>query len=185
MTHVRLAKCAYWIVIAAALSAAGCSKPNDSNFSQTAAGDSAEPTETKLYGLFDPASLVEIESLRDLPADLQAIVRAAGVADAGEPCNDTDAWRENTPRRCFFLGGVSSSSALVAFHVGSIGGPMGVARAYVRDRSQWKRVKSWCVNTTHHLSDLLERVSKPLPLPTSLPASLAQEFEEKTSCAEF
>jgi hypothetical protein len=71
--------------------------------------------------------------LSALPPHLQSVlgVYATGyarLADVGEPCNPTDVI-DDDPGRCFLVGGVSDTSALVAFKIGGYAGPLGVGEA--------------------------------------------------------
>jgi hypothetical protein len=101
----------------------------------TPASNLSAPTEkqlstAELLKLYDPSSLVETKTLEALPADLQSVigVHATGyarLADVGEPCNPTDVVG-NDPGRCFSVGGVSPTSALVAFKIGGYAGQSGV-----------------------------------------------------------
>lgn len=105
------------------------------------------PSTAELLKLYDPSSLVETKALRAFPADLQSIlgVHATGyarLADVGEPCNPTDAIG-NAPGRCFYVGGVSATSALVAFKVGGIAGQSNIAEGYVHVNATWSKVESW------------------------------------------
>jgi hypothetical protein len=119
----------------------------------------------ELFKLYDPSSLVETKTLGNLPADLQSVlgVHATGyerLADVGEPCNPTDVVA-NDPGRCFFVGGVSPTSALVAFKIGGYAGQSGVGEAYVHTKSTWIKVESWNIGYPSNLTELREMTSFP------------------------
>ena len=125
---------------------------------------------SELLKLYDQSSLVEAKTLGDLPTDLQAVlgVHASGyarIADVGEPCNPTDVIG-NDPARCFFVGGVSPTSALIAFKIGGIAGQSGVGEAYVHANSTWTKVESWGIGFPTNLKALREMVSLPPDAPS-------------------
>ena len=110
--------------------------------------------------LYDPSSLVDAKTLGALPTALQSIlgVHATGyarLADVGEPCNPTDYHGED-PGRCFLVGGVSPTSALVAFKIGGIAGQSGVGEAYVYTNSTWTKVHRWNIGHPRNLNELRE-----------------------------
>jgi len=114
----------------------------------------------ELLTLYDPSSLVETKTLGALPADLQSAfgVHATGyarLADVGEPCDPTDVIGKD-PGRCFFVGGVSPTSALVAFKIGGFAGQFGVGEAFVRANSTWIKVHSWDIRYPRNLKELRE-----------------------------
>jgi hypothetical protein len=120
---------------------------------------------SELLKLYDPSSLVEAKTLGDLPSDLQSVlgVHATGyerIADVGEPCNPTDVVGPG-PTRCFFVGGISAASALVAFKIGGFAGQSGVGEAYVRTSAGWVRIKSWDIGYPDSLKQLREMTSLP------------------------
>jgi len=118
-----------------------------------------------LLKLYDRSSLVEAKTLGALPADLQSVlgVHATGyarLADVGEPCNPTDVVGKD-PAQCFFVGGVSPTSALVASKIGGYAGQSGVGEAYVHTNSTWIQVESWSIGYPSNLKELREMTSFP------------------------
>jgi hypothetical protein len=124
----------------------------------------------ELLTLYDPSSLIETKTLGALPADLQSVlgVHATGyarLADVGEPCNPTD-YRHGDPGRCFFVGGVSPTSALVAFKIGGFAGQSGVGEAFVHSNSTWIKVHSWNIRYPRNLNELREMTRNQPPVHT-------------------
>ena len=70
----------------------------------------------------EPAGWTEAQSLRELPAGIQALLGVglgvAGIADRGENFNETGAGDDSTPRRRFVLGVVHGDTAMVALEQG-------------------------------------------------------------------
>jgi hypothetical protein len=70
----------------------------------------------------EQAGWTEAQSLRELPAGLQALLGVglglAGIADRGEKFNETDAGDDSMPRRRFVLGVVHGDTAMVALEQG-------------------------------------------------------------------
>jgi hypothetical protein len=120
----------------------------------------------ELLKLFDPSSLVEAKTLRDLPADLRLQLGIHGtnfdwIADVGEPCNPTDVVSKDYPSKCFLVGGLSATSALISYNRGSYEGQSGVGVAYVYINSQWTKVESWRIGYPSNLKELREMTSFP------------------------
>jgi hypothetical protein len=148
---------AAWMIF----SVVGCSPSS----TPTPTANLSAPTEKQLsteelLKLYDPSSLVETKTLGALPAALQSVlgVHATGyarLADVGEPCNPTDFHGED-PGRCFLVGGVSPTSALVAFKIGGIAGQSGVGEAFVHANSTWIKVHSWDIRYPRNLKELRE-----------------------------
>jgi hypothetical protein len=123
------------------------------------------PTEKQLsieevLKAYDPSSLVETKTLGALPTALQSVlgVHATGyarLADVGEPCDPTDYHGED-PGRCFLVGGVSPTSAFVAFKIGGFAGQSDVGEAYVYTNSTWTKVESWNIGHPRSLKELRE-----------------------------
>jgi hypothetical protein len=161
-----------WCILLMIINVIGCSQPS----APTPGSSMGTPTEkqlttAELSKLYDPSSLVEAKTLGDLPADLQSVlgVHANGyarIADVGEPCNPTDVIG-NDPGRCFFVGGVSATSALIAFKIGGYAGQTGVGEAYVHTASTWIKVESWSIGFPSDLKALREMVSIPRGDPPS------------------
>lgn len=137
----------------------GCSQSNTP--SQKASGPSEQPSTTQLLNLYDPSSLVETKTLRDLPADLQSVLGVHAtdsprIADNGEPCNPTDVVSKDYPDRCFLLGGLSDTSALVAYKVGGYAGQWEVAARYVHTESGCVKIGEWKIGYPNSLGELKE-----------------------------
>lgn len=148
------------------LDMAGCSRSSDSdsNKASGSANQTSEPVPA-VRTLFNPSSLVELRSLRGYPEDLQKLlgVNAVGysrIANVGEDCNPTDV-RGSGPGRCFLLGGISKSSALIAFKVGSSAGQTGMAEEFVRTTSGWTIIRESVIGIPNTLKQLLDMISVP------------------------
>jgi hypothetical protein len=110
--------------------------------------------------IYNPASLVEVKSLAEFPDELQialgARIKGYGrIADVGEECNPTDVVGDGAGR-CFLLGGLSSTSALVAYKVGGYAGPWEVAARYVHTKSGWVKIGDGNIGYPNNLSELKE-----------------------------
>jgi hypothetical protein len=121
----------------------------------------ATQSESEIYKLYDPSSMVEVRTLRGFPKGLQTVlgVQATGyqrLADVGEPCNATDVVGGEEPGRCFVIGGASDSSVLVAFKVGGYAGQWAVAVSYVHTKSGWTKVEEGNVGYPNNLNELKE-----------------------------
>jgi hypothetical protein len=132
---------------------------------QRCPGQSA-PTQSETSKLYDPSSLVEVKTLHSLPDGVQILlgVKATGynrIADVGEKCNPTDVVGGDEPGRCFLVGGVNESSALVAFKICGYAGQSVVAASYVRTKSAWVKVSEWDVGFPINLRELREMTSLP------------------------
>ena len=128
--------------IAASLILSGCSES-----SAPAPLPEVHASTEDLLKLYDPSSLVEVKILGAFPVDLQSVlgVHATGysrIADMGEPCSPRDVADKN-PGRCFLVGGVSNTGALVAFRNGGYTGGSTVAEVYVDINSTWTKIESW------------------------------------------
>jgi hypothetical protein len=111
--------------------------------------------------LYDPSSLVEVKTLRGFPVELQSVLGvhatdAPSIADVGEPCTPSDVVRIDYPDRCFLVGGLGGTSALVAYRVGSITGPFVVAARYVRTKSAWVMIGNETIGIPSSLAELKE-----------------------------
>jgi len=73
-------------------------------------------------GQVEQGGWTEAQSLRELPAGIQALLGVglglAGTADRGETFNETDAIDDSKPRRRFVLGVVNGGTAMVALEQG-------------------------------------------------------------------
>jgi hypothetical protein len=73
-------------------------------------------------GQADYGSWTEAQSLRELPAGIQALLGVglglAGIADRGDSFNETDAIDDSMPRRRFVLGVVNGDTVMVALEQG-------------------------------------------------------------------
>jgi hypothetical protein len=148
-----------FLLIAAA---AGCSGSGDSGKPADAPAQPPEST-ADIGRLYDPSRLVELRSLRGYPEDLQALlgVHATGnsrIADVGEDCHVTDVPGPG-PGRCFVLGGISRTSALVAFKGGGRAGQFLTSAAYVRDKAGWVLLWQRRVGPPASLVQLIEMTS--------------------------
>jgi hypothetical protein len=158
-----------WKITVAAsvlLSVVACSRSSsgDSAATMPSSGEKAL-TESEIYKMYDPSSLVEVKTLHGLPEGVQTLlgVHATGyarIADVGEECNPTDVVGPG-PGRCFFVGGASDSGALVAFKVGGFAGQSGVAEGYVHVKSGWIKVRAWAIGYPSNLRELREMTSVP------------------------
>ncbi len=153
-----------WMRVILLAGVAGCSRSGDVSTQAPSAGLN-DPTQTDIGRLYDPKALVELRSLQGFPAELQAQlgVNATGyarIADVGEDCNPTAAHGAD-PGRCFILGGISKTSALVAFKVADHGGQSGGASAYVRAKSGWLKIREWRTGFPSTLRQLQEMTSFP------------------------
>jgi hypothetical protein len=118
----------------------------------------------ELMKRYDPASLVEAKTLRDLPADLRSMLGVHGtdfdwIADVGEPCDPTDVISRDYPSKCFLVAGISATSALVAYKKGGYEGQSGVGAAYVHSNWGWTKVASWGIGYPSSLRELREMTS--------------------------
>lgn len=89
-------------------------------------------------------SLVEVRTLDGLPREVNALLGRGrsgpdGIADAGEPFNETDVVDSLLPARRFIVGGSSLSSILVAYEQGGRGYSVH-AIGFVLERSGWSHV---------------------------------------------
>jgi hypothetical protein len=159
--------CRSSIAASVMLSVVGCSQSSTPSPTPRARAPVEEPPSTaELLKLYDPSSLVEAKTLKALPADLQSVLGVRGtdtpwIADVGEPCNPTDVVSKDYPSKCFFVGGVSATSALVAYKVGGFAGQSGAGAAYVHTNSGWTEVASWNIGYPSNLNELREMTSFP------------------------
>jgi hypothetical protein len=158
--------CILFVALSMMLSVVGCS-PSGTPTPTTnlSAPPGQQLSAEELLKLYDPSSLVETKTLGALPQALQLVlgVHATGydrLADVGEPCNPTD-YHHGDPGRCFFVGGVSPTSALVAFKIGGIAGQSGVGEAFVQANSTWIKVHSWDIRYPRNLKELREMTRVP------------------------
>lgn len=146
----------------------GCSPPNTPPAATSVVRTTADkqPSVAELLKLYDASSLVESKTLKVLPRDLQLVlgVDSTGydrIADVAEPCFPTDVVSAGYPTKCFFVGGVSPTSALVAYKVGGYEGQSGVGAAYVRTNSGWTKVATWKIGYPSNLKELQEMTRLP------------------------
>jgi hypothetical protein len=94
-------------------------------------------------GQGEQVSWTEAQSLRELPAGIQALLGVglglAGIADRGETFNETDVTDDSMPRRRFVLAVLSGDTAMVALEQG---GRMYSVRAveFRQDGATWNAV---------------------------------------------
>jgi hypothetical protein len=159
--------CIFVITAWMLLSVVGCSQSSAPTPTPKARAPAEEPlSAAELLKLYDPSSLVETKTLKSLPADLQSVLGVRGtdydrIADVGVPCDPTDVVSKDYPTNCFFVGGISATSALVAYKVGGFAGQSGVGAAYVRTNLYWKKVASWDIGYPSNLKELREMTSFP------------------------
>ena len=125
----------------------------------------AIPSVSDPFKLYDPSSLVEVKTLHGFPIELQVLlgVQETGyhrIADVGEQCYPTDV-HGSDPGRCFLMGGISDSSALVAFKIGGYAGQSEVAVAYAHTKSGWLKAKEWDIGNPNNLRELKEMTGLP------------------------
>lgn len=147
-----------FFVVSTLASVVSCSQSSTPK-PETGAPSKNQPSIGELSKLYDPSSLAEVKTLKDFPSDLQSVlgVHATDVppiADIGEPCNPTDVIRRDYPDRCFLLGGISRTSALVAYKVGGYAGQWEVAARYVHTQSGWAKIGEGAIGQPNSLSEL-------------------------------
>jgi len=145
------------LVVVVSVSASACSRSTDSK--QNATSTIPEPL-AAARRLYNPTSLVEVKSLAGFPEELQVALGArikgyGRIADVGEECNPTDVVGYG-PDRCFLLGGLSDTSALVAYKVGGYAGQWDAAASYVRTKSGWVKIGEGNIGYPNNLSELKE-----------------------------
>jgi hypothetical protein len=137
----------HWIAAPLLFSAVACSRSEHHAATQAQAPTSERPVSTEVFRLYDPSKLVEIQSFADLPNGVRALANRymSEVID-------------NTPTK-FLVGGVSETSAIVAFEqFGYV--PSFHARAYVYSDSRWVAAKAWSIDRgITNLRDLLSVTS--------------------------
>jgi hypothetical protein len=143
------------LVIIITVSGSACSRSTNSKADATPGIQDSLAEARRIY---NPASLVEVKSLAGFPEGLQVAMGArikgyGRIADVGEECNPTDVVGAG-PDRCFLLGGVSDTSALVAYKVGGYAGQSGEAAAYVHVQSDWIRIQRWQIGYPINLHEL-------------------------------
>jgi hypothetical protein len=116
---------------------------------------------SEIATLYDPSSLVQVKTLNGFPVELQSVLGVHAtdsppIADAGERCTPSDVVRIDYPDRCFLVGGVSSTSALVAYKAGSIAGPFVVAARYVLTKSTGVMIGNERIGMPSSLAELKE-----------------------------
>jgi hypothetical protein len=122
------------LIAASMFNVVSCSKSSTPTPAPKLSAPAEKPlSNAELLKRYDPSFLIETKTLSALPPHLQSVlgVYATGyarLADVGEPCNPTDVI-DDDPGRCFLVGGVSDTSALVAFKIGGYAGPLGVGEA--------------------------------------------------------
>jgi hypothetical protein len=91
-------------------------------------------TDAGLFKLYDPSSLIEVRKFSDLPDGVKALANRSGMDARGEGPGGR--------LRHFLVGGVSKTSALVAYEqFGYV--PTYMADAYVKNGSDWVAIRSW------------------------------------------
>lgn len=113
---------------------------------------------------YDSSSLTEVRSLSGFPAELTALIGwhkkgSGGIANVGEDFNATDSL-DDRPSRRFLVGGVSNTSALVAYEEGGWGTKK-FATAYVHLKSGWAIVARWRIDMATTLREVQSETSRP------------------------
>jgi hypothetical protein len=144
------------IALGILLSIGGCSRTHqDAAPVEPSLGEStsskAEPST-----LYDPSNLAEVQSLSELPVELRHLLQP--IADVGEPFNNTDVLDSRRPSRRFRVGGISDTSALVAYDQGGFA-PVTIAAAFVHVKSRWTVVRRWTIGSPTKLRELREMTS--------------------------
>jgi hypothetical protein len=145
------------VVVVISASGSACSR--STNGKQNATSTTQEHL-AEARRIYNPASLVEVKSLAGFPDELQIALGAringyGRIADVGEECNPTDVVGDG-PGRCFLLGGLSGTSALVAYKVGGYAGQWEVAARYVHTKSSWVKIEEGNIGYPNNLSELKE-----------------------------
>lgn len=153
----------WWLIGMMLLAAlAGCSRPADEAAGKPATADASPQSSADLARLYDPARLVELRSLRGFPPELRELlgVNAAGharMADIGDECGAPED-QSTAPGRCFLMGGISRTGAIVAFKAVGYPGSSQLAEAFVRSASGWTAIRHWRVGAPASLVQLLEMI---------------------------
>jgi len=146
-----------------------CSGKPQGATQQTPSLEDGGSTPAPTYASYDPASLTEIRSLSGFPNELSAVLgwhrHASGgtapdsdIVDAGETFNPTDVVG-GRPSRRFLVGGLSITSALVAYEEGGWG-PRYFAAAYVLGKSGWVLVGRWRIDWATTLPKVLDQTKE-------------------------
>lgn len=108
-----------------------------------------------------PGAWEEAQSLRELPAGIQALLGVGlgggdGIADQGDSFNAGDVVADNSPMRRFVLGIVNGSTAVVAVEQGGIGYSVQVLEFH-QDGSTWEPARCTAgFGVPRHGADLLD-----------------------------
>lgn len=157
-------------VAALMLSVGACSRNPKDATQQTSSSGGGESTSAVTYASYDPSSLTEVRSLTGFPDDLSALLGwhrkgdggtgpDSDMVNAGEDFHPTDVVGTRPSRR-FLVGGLSTTSALVAYEEGGWG-PRYSAAAYVRGKSGWVLVARWRIDWATTLHEIQSQTSKP------------------------
>jgi hypothetical protein len=137
---------------------------------QTSSSGEGESTSAVTYTSYDSSSLTEVRSLTGFPDNLSALLGwhrkgdggtgpDSDIVNAGEDFHPTDVVG-GRPSRRFVVGGLSTTSALVAYEEGGWGSRY-FAAAYVRGKSGWALVARWRINWATTLREVQSQTSKP------------------------
>jgi len=153
------------------LSVGACSRNPQDAIQQTSSSGGGESTPAVTYASYDSSSLTEVRSLSGFPDELSTLLGwhrkgdgstgpDSDIVNAGEEFHPTDVVG-GRPSRRFVVGGLSTTSALVAYEEGGGWGPRYFAAAYVRGKSGWALVARWRINWATTLREVQSQTSKP------------------------
>jgi hypothetical protein len=107
------------------------------------------PTDADLFKLYSPSSLMEVRNFSDLPDGVRALANRSGMDARGEGPGGR--------LRQFLVGGVSETSALVAYEqFGYV--PTYMADAYVKNGSNWVAIRSWEIGRVTTLDETRDMI---------------------------
>jgi hypothetical protein len=135
---LRLTKVALLAASQIVLGLFACGRSQPESGAQSNSPAPAPESSRDLFKYFDPASLVEVKKFSELPDALKTTIRTGWVL----PKDNEAAIESPGGYRIFAAGGVSNTSALVAYEVGDYV-PLEEAVAYVHIDSKWMIAKKW------------------------------------------
>jgi hypothetical protein len=147
MSHKSLA--AVWTLGSLIIAISACSRSQQDD-TTTKFGSVNDPPSS--YKVYNASSLVEIRDIADLPEALRSKLLRGDMARGGE----------GPGGRCceFILGGVSPTSAVVAYELfGFVS--MYQAAAFVQSESGWIEAGQWNIGTVSSLEGLKEMTNRP------------------------
>src|ERR1700733_10722209 len=148
------------------LCAGACSREPHDAAQQTSSSGGGKSNPAVTYASYDSSSLTEVRSLSGFPDELSTLLgwhRKSGggtgpdsdIVDVGEDFNPTDVVG-GRPSRRFLVGGLGTTSALVAYEEGGWGRRY-FAAAYVVGKSGWTLVARWRINWATTLHEVLDQ----------------------------